>query len=193
MLQPKKTKFRRQQKGRMKGEAQRGNQLAFGSFGIKSLENKWITGRQIEAARIAVTRYMQRQGQVWVRIFPDKPITKKPAEVRMGKGKGNPEGFVAPVTPGRLIFEIEGVPFDIAKEALRLAAQKLPVTTKFVVRRELSTKELLERVDAEVAAYDQKKINHSISPMDNPSQIKQQRRLIARMKTELRQRELNNK
>ena len=136
MLQPKKTKFRRQQKGRMKGEAQRGNQLAFGSFGIKSLENKWITGRQIEAARIAVTRYMQRQGQVWVRIFPDKPITKKPAEVRMGKGKGNPEGFVAPVTPGRLIFEIEGVPFDIAKEALRLAAQKLPVTTKFVVRRD---------------------------------------------------------
>ena len=197
MLQPKKTKFRRQQKGRMKGEAQRGNQLAFGSFGIKSLENKWITGRQIEAARIAVTRYMQRQGQVWVRIFPDKPITKKPAEVRMGKGKGNPEGFVAPVTPGRLIFEIEGVPFDIAKEALRLAAQKLPVTTKFVMKiaeiRELSTKELLERVDAEVAAYDQKKINHSISPMDNPSQIKQQRRLIARMKTELRQRELNNK
>ena len=127
MLQPKKTKFRRQQKGRMKGEAQRGNQLAFGSFGIKALENKWITGRQIEAARIAVTRYMQRQGQVWVRIFPDKPITKKPAEVRMGKGK---------VTPGRLIFEIEGVPFDIAKEALRLAAQKLPVTTKFVVRRD---------------------------------------------------------
>lgn len=136
MLQPKKTKFRRQQKGRMKGEAQRGNQLAFGSFGIKALENKWITGRQIEAARIAVTRYMQRQGQVWVRIFPDKPITKKPAEVRMGKGKGNPEGFVAPVTAGRLIFEIEGVPFDIAKEALRLAAQKLPVTTKFVVRRD---------------------------------------------------------
>lgn len=102
----------------------------------KSVRNKWITGRQIEAARIAVTRYMQRQGQVWVRIFPDKPITKKPAEVRMGKGKGNPEGFVAPVTPGRLIFEIEGVPFDIAKEALRLAAQKLPVTTKFVVRRD---------------------------------------------------------
>ena len=212
MLQPKKTKFRRQQKGRMKGEAQRGNQLAFGSFGIKALENKWITGRQIEAARIAVTRYMQRQGQVWVRIFPDKPITKKPAEVRMGKGKGNPEGFVAPVTPGRLIFEIEGVPFDIAKEALRLAAQKLPVTTKFVVRRdydmanqnaefvmkiaeirELSTKELVERIDAEVAAYDQKVINHSISPSENPAQIKQQRRMIARMKTELRQRELNNK
>lgn len=136
MLQPKKTKFRRQQKGRMKGNAGRGNELAFGSFGIKSLQSKWITGNQIEAARIAVTRYMQRQGQVWVRIFPDKPITKKPAEVRMGKGKGNPEGFVAPVTPGRILFEIEGVSFEVAQEALRLAAQKLPVTTKFVVRRD---------------------------------------------------------
>ncbi len=136
MLQPKKTKFRRQQKGRMKGIAQRGHELSFGSFGIKTLDSKWITGRQIEAARIAVTRYMQRQGQVWVRIFPDKPITKKPAEVRMGKGKGSPEGFVAPVTPGRILFEIEGVPYDVAKEALRLAAQKLPVTTKFVVRRD---------------------------------------------------------
>jgi large subunit ribosomal protein L16 len=120
----------------MKGNAHRGSELSFGSFGIKSLQSKWITGRQIEAARIAVTRYMQRQGQVWVRIFPDKPITKKPAEVRMGKGKGSPEGFVAPVTPGRIIFEIEGVSFDVAKEALRLAAQKLPVTTKFVVRRD---------------------------------------------------------
>ena len=119
----------------MKGLAGRGNQLAFGSFGIKSLQSKWITGRQIEAARIAVTRYMQRQGQIWIRIFPDKPITK-PAEVRMGKGKGSPEGFVAPVTPGRIILEVEGVPYEIAKEALRLAAQKLPVTTKFVVRRD---------------------------------------------------------
>ena len=136
MLQPKKTKYRRSQKGRMKGEAQRGNQLAFGSFGIKTLEPKWITGRQIEAARVAVTRYMQRQGQIWIRIFPDKPITKKPAEVRMGKGKGNPEGYVAPVTPGRILIEVEGVSYDIAKEALRLAAQKLPVITKFVVRRE---------------------------------------------------------
>jgi len=140
MLQPKKTRFRRSQKGRMKGNAQRGNQLAFGSFGIKTLQFKWITGRQIEAARIAVTRYMQRQGQVWVRIFPDKPITKKPAEVRMGKGKGAPEGFVAPVTPGRIIFEVEGVPFEVAKEALRLAAQKLPVTTKFVVRHDYDFK-----------------------------------------------------
>lgn len=120
----------------MKGDAQRGNQLAFGSFGIKSLESAWITGRQIEAARIAVTRHMQRQGQIWIRIFPDKPITKKPAEVRMGKGKGAPEYWVAVVRPGRMIFEAEGVPLEIAKEALRLAAQKLPVQTKFVVRRD---------------------------------------------------------
>jgi large subunit ribosomal protein L16 len=136
MLQPKKVKYRRRQKGRMKGEAQRGAQLAFGSFGIKALQMKWLTGRQIEAARIAVTRYMQRQGQIWIRVFPDKPITKKPAEVRMGKGKGSPEGFVAPVTPGRIIIECDGVPYETAKEALRLAAQKLPVTTKFVVRRD---------------------------------------------------------
>lgn len=134
MLQPKKTKYRRQQKGRMKGNAQRGNQLAFGSFGIKSLETTWMTGRQIEAARIAVTRHMQRQGQIWIRIFPDKPITKKPAEVRMGKGKGAPEGFVARVTPGRILFEADGVPLELAREALRLAAQKLPVKTKFVIR-----------------------------------------------------------
>ena len=124
MLQPKRTKFRRSQKGRMKGNAQRGNQLAFGSFGIKALEEKWIEGRQIEAARVAVTRYMQRQGQIWIRIFPDKPITKKPAEVRMGKGKGNPEGFVAPVTPGRIIFEADGVPYAVAKEALDVIIQK---------------------------------------------------------------------
>lgn len=136
MLQPKKTKFRRAQKGRMKGNSQRGNQLAFGTFGIKALESHWITGRQIEAARQAVTRYMKREGQIWIRIFPDKPITKKPAEVRMGKGKGAPEGFVAPVTPGRIIIEAEGVPYEVAKEALRLAAQKLPVTTKFIVRRD---------------------------------------------------------
>jgi large subunit ribosomal protein L16 len=136
MLQPKRVKFRRVQKGRMKGIAQRGNQLAFGSFGIKALEESWITGRQIEAARVAVTRHMQRQGQIWIRIFPDKPITKKPAEVRMGKGKGAPEGFVAPVTPGRILIEAEGVPFEMAKEALRLAAQKLPIATKFIVRRD---------------------------------------------------------
>ena len=136
MLQPKRTKFRRVQKGRMKGNADRGSQIAYGSFGIKSLQYSWVTARQIEAARIAATRYMKREGQLWIRIFPDKPITKKPAEVRMGKGKGAPEYWAAPVKPGRMLFELEGVSFEIAKEALRLAAQKLPVTTKFVVRRD---------------------------------------------------------
>lgn len=136
MLQPKKSKYRRSQKGMMKGNAQRGNQLAFGSFGIKILEEAWITGRQLEAARQAVTRHMKREGQIWIRVFPDKPITKKPAEVRMGKGKGAPEGYVVPVTPGRIVIEAEGVPYDVAKEALRLGAQKLPVACKFVVRRD---------------------------------------------------------
>ena len=136
MLQPKKTKYRRVQKGKMKGNAQRGNQLAFGSFGIKALDECWMTGRQIEAARQAVTRYMKREGQIWIRVFPDKPITKKPAEVRMGKGRGAPEGFVAPIKPGRIIIEAEGVPFKVAQEALRLAAQKLPIPVKFIVRRD---------------------------------------------------------
>ena len=136
MLQPKKTKFRKMQKGKMKGFAQRGHQLSFGSFGIKALEETWITARQIEAARIAVTRYMKRQGQVWIRIFPDKPVTSKPAEVRMGKGKGGPEYWAAVVRPGRVLFECEGVSKEVAQEALRLAAQKLPIKTKFVVRRD---------------------------------------------------------
>tara|TARA_Y100001936_G_scaffold67080_1_gene66044 strand:+ start:1500 stop:1919 length:420 start_codon:yes stop_codon:yes gene_type:complete len=136
MLQPKRTKFRKKQKGRVKGIAQRGHTISFGSFGIKSLEAGWITSRQIEAARIAVTRKMKREGQVWIRIFPDKPITKKPAEVRMGKGKGAPEYWVAVVKPGTIMFEAGGVTTDLAKEALRLAAQKLPVRTKFVTRRD---------------------------------------------------------
>ncbi len=140
MLQPKRTKFRKMQKGRMKGNAQRGSQIAFGSFAIKSMEECWMTARQIEAARIAVTRYMKREGQVWIRVFPDKPVTKKPAEVRMGKGKGAPELWVAIVKPGKIIFEIDGVPSETAKEALRLAAQKLPVKTKFVVRRDYAGK-----------------------------------------------------
>ena len=134
MLQPKKTKFRRQQKGRQKGNAQRGNQLAFGSFGIKALETKWITGRQIEAARIAVTRYMQRQGQIWIRIFPDKPITEKPLEVRMGKGKGNVEYWVALIQPGKVLYEMDGVPEELAREAFKLAAAKLPIKTTFVTK-----------------------------------------------------------
>ena len=122
----------------MKGNAQRGNQLAFGSFGIKVLGSAWLTGRQIEAARQAITRHMKREGQLWIRVFPDKPITKKPAEVRMGKGKGSPEGFVAPVTPGRIIMEVEGVSYQIATEALRLGAQKLPIQTKIIIRRDYS-------------------------------------------------------
>jgi len=136
MLQPKRTKFRKKQKGRVKGIAQRGHTISFGSFGIKSLEAGWITSRQIEAARIAVTRKMKREGQVWIRIFPDKPVTKKPAEVRMGKGKGAPEYWVAVVKPGTIMFEAGGVITEVAKEALRLAAQKLPVRTKFVTRRD---------------------------------------------------------
>jgi large subunit ribosomal protein L16 len=136
MLQPKKTKHRKQQKGRIKGNAGRGYELAFGSFGIKSLQQGFMNGRQIEAARIAVTRYMKRQGQVWIRVFPDKPMTSKPAEVRMGKGKGALDHWVARIKPGNLIFEIDGVDEETAKEALRLAAQKLPVTTKYVVRKD---------------------------------------------------------
>lgn len=136
MLQPKRTKFRKVQKGRMKGNAGRGHQLSNGTFGIKSLDSKFITSRQIEAARIAATRYMKREGSVWIKIFPDKPITKKPLEVRMGKGKGNVEYYAAVVKPGRILFEVGGVPIEVAKEALRLAAQKLPVKTKFVVARD---------------------------------------------------------
>ncbi len=138
MLQPKKTKYRKQQKGKMKGNAQRGHQIAFGSFGLKTLDEAWITGRQIEAARQAITRHMKREGQMWIRIFPDKPVTKKPAEVRMGKGKGAPEYFVARVNPGRIMFEIDGVSEVIAKEALRLGAQKMPVHCKIVMRRDFA-------------------------------------------------------
>ena len=133
---PKRVKRRKQFRGSMAGKALRGNTISNGEYGLVATEPCWIKSNQIEAARVAVTRYMQRQGQIWIRIFPDKPITKKPAEVRMGKGKGSPEGFVAPVTPGRILFEADGVPYAIAKEALRLAAQKLPIATKFVVRRD---------------------------------------------------------
>ena len=136
MLQPKRTKFRKQQKGRMKGNSGRGHQLSYGTFGIKSLDSNFLTSRQIEAARIAATRYMKREGSLWIKIFPDKPITKKPLEVRMGKGKGAVEYWAAVVKPGRILFEVGGVPLDVAKEALRLAAQKLPVRTKFVIARD---------------------------------------------------------
>lgn len=134
MLQPKRTKYRKQQKGRIKGNAGRGFTVSFGSFGLKSLDAGRITNRQIESARVAMTRYMKREGKVWIRIFPDKPITAKPAEVRMGKGKGALDHWVAIVKPGTIMFEMDGVPLDIAKEALRLAAQKLPVHTSFVMR-----------------------------------------------------------
>jgi large subunit ribosomal protein L16 len=136
MLQPKRTKFRKMQKGRVKGMATRGHSIAFGSFGLKALEGGWITARQLEAARIAVTRAMKREGQVWIRIFPDKPITRKPAEVRMGKGKGAPEYWVAVIKPGTILFEAGGVSTALAKEALALAEGKLPIKTKFTVRRD---------------------------------------------------------
>ena len=136
MLQPKRTRYRKVQKGRIHGLAHRGNSLAFGTFGLKALEPIWITARQIEATRIAMTRSIKRQGQVWIRIFPDKPITKKPAEVRMGKGKGSPEYWVAVVKPGRILFEIEGVDMQAAQEAMRLAMHKLPIRAQFVTRRD---------------------------------------------------------
>ena len=136
MLSPKKTKYRKMQKGRMKGLSQRGHQLSNGMFGVKALDAVFVTSRQIEAARIAATRYMKREGQLWIKIFPDKPITKKPLEVRMGKGKGALDHYVAVVKPGRILFEISGVPIYVAKEALRLASQKLPVKTKFVIARD---------------------------------------------------------
>ena len=134
MLSPKKVKWRKVQKGKMKGVAPRGTSLAFGEFGIQAMESSWITNRQIEAARIAMTRKIKRGGKVWINIFPDKPITKKPAETRMGSGKGNPEGWVAVIKPGKVMFELAGVPEDLAREALRLAGHKLPVKTKFVMR-----------------------------------------------------------
>jgi large subunit ribosomal protein L16 len=136
MLMPKKVKYRKQQRGRMKGKAWRGSSLEFGDYGLKTLDAAWLTDRQIEAARVAMTRSVKRGGKVWIRIFPDKPVTKKPAETRMGKGKGAPEYWVAPVKPGRILYEMEGVPEDVAREAMRLAAQKLPIRTKFVTRME---------------------------------------------------------
>jgi large subunit ribosomal protein L16 len=141
MLMPKKVKYRKQQRGRMKGKAWRGSSLEFGDYGLKTLDAAWLTDRQIEAARVAMTRSVKRGGKVWIRIFPDKPVTKKPAETRMGKGKGAPEYWVAPVKPGRILYEMEGVPEEVAREAMRLAAQKLPIRTKFVARMERFEKE----------------------------------------------------
>jgi len=137
MLMPKRIKYRKMQRGRKRGKAYRGSDVTFGEYGLKAMEAHWITSRQIEAARVAMTRYIKRGGKVWIRIFPDKPITKKPAETRMGKGKGSPEYWVAVVKPGRIMFELAGVPEDIAKEAMRLAAHKLPIKTKFVSRKDV--------------------------------------------------------
>jgi large subunit ribosomal protein L16 len=134
MLMPKKVKYRKQQRGRMKGKAWRGSSIAFGEYGLKVMTCGWLTDRQIEAARIAMTRFIKRGGKVWIRVFPDKPITKKPAETRMGKGKGAPEQWVAVVRPGKILFEMEGVAPDVAQEAMRLAAHKIPMRTKFVMR-----------------------------------------------------------
>ncbi len=136
MLAPKRVKHRKTHKGRMRGKAQRGNRVSFGEYGLQALEPTWITARQIEAARVAMTRYIKRGGKVWIRIFPDKPLTQKPAETRMGKGKGNPEQWVAPVRPGRVMFELEGVPEDVARRAMSLASAKLPVKTRFMIREE---------------------------------------------------------
>jgi large subunit ribosomal protein L16 len=133
MLMPKRVKYRKKQRGKMKGVAQKGNYIAFGKYGLKAMESGWITSRQIEATRVAITRHVKRGGKVWIRIFPDKPVTNKPAETRMGKGKGSPEYWVAVVKSGRIMFELEGVDFELAKEAMRLASHKLPIKTKFVV------------------------------------------------------------
>jgi large subunit ribosomal protein L16 len=155
MLMPKRTKFRKMQKGRVKGLAQRGARVTFGDYGIKALDAGWLTSRQIEAARIAMTRHMKRAGKVWIRVFPDKPITKKPAETRMGKGKGSPEYWVAVVKPGRILFEVSGVSEEVAREAMRLAIQKLPIKAKFVIRPEANpiplSKADQEAADAETA------------------------------------------
>jgi large subunit ribosomal protein L16 len=136
MLSPKRVKYRKQQKGRMRGKAARGNTVAFGTFGLIALECGYLTAQQIEAARIAMTRYVKRGGKIWIRIFPDKPFTRKPAETRMGKGKGSPEGWLAVIRPGRILYEMEGIPEEVAREALRLAAHKLPLRTRFVLREE---------------------------------------------------------
>jgi len=136
MLAPKRVKYRKQQRGRRTGKAKRGAKVSFGEYGLKALEAAWVSSRQIEAARVAITRHVKRGGKVWIRIFPDKPVTQKPAETRMGKGKGNPEFWVAVVKPGRILFEIEGVSEELAKEAMRLASHKLPLTTRFVVRED---------------------------------------------------------
>jgi large subunit ribosomal protein L16 len=199
MLAPKRIKFRKTFKGRTRGIATRGNTVAFGEFGLMSLDPGWITNRQIEASRVAMTREMKRGGKVWIRIFPDKPITKKPAETRMGKGKGNPEGWVAVVKPGRMMFEVEGISEPLARKALALAAAKLPVKTRFVARqegcametselREMSVDDLRGKLGELVEEQFRLRFRSATESIGNPMRFRALRRDIARIKTVLRQR-----
>ena len=200
MLQPKRTKFRKMQKGRVKGMATRGHTIAFGQFGLKALEGGWITARQLEAARIAVTRAMKREGQVWIRIFPDKPITRKPAEVRMGKGKGAPEYWVAVIKPGTILFEAGGVNIATAKEAMKLAEdevhdqERLRRTTTDKMKnseiKALNAAELQEKIGSEQEALRKMQFAHQVTAIENPMKLRESRKLIARLHTELRAKEL---
>ena len=213
MLQPKRSKHRKQQKGRIREVAKRGTSISFGSFALKALEPIWLTNRQIESARQAMTRAMKREGNVWIRIFPDKIITRKPAEVRMGKGKGNPEFWAAVVEPGRIIFECDGVTEAVAKEAMNLAAQKLPIATKFVICRlnnhkkefamankqtydfnksikDLNVTDLKAKIQEDQLRLKKLEFAHAISPLENPMNIRGLRRDVARLKTELTKKEM---
>eukprot|EP00897_Mesotaenium_endlicherianum_P000838 jgi/Mesen1/10755/ME000904S10096 len=197
MLQPKRSKHRKQQKGRIREVAKRGTSISFGSFALKALEPIWLTNRQIESARQAMTRAMKREGNVWIRVFPDKIITRKPLEVRMGKGKGNPEFWAAVVEPGRIIFECDGVTPETAKEAMELAAQKLPIKTKFVKTQEfnkslkdLNATDLKARIQEDQLRLKKLEFAHAISPLENPMNIRGLRRDIARLKTELKKKEM---
>ena len=206
MLLPKRVKYRRVQRGRMTGKAMRGNTVTYGEFGLVATEPAWITSNQIEAARIAMTRYTKRGGQVWIKIFPDKPVTQKPAETRMGSGKGSPEYWVAVVKPGRVMFEIAGVPEDVAREALRLASHKLPIKTKVVAREDTETQEVGMKMKAsEVRAMSVAQLNekldalkkdlfflrmqHATNQLDNPQKLVETKRDIARVKTMIREKE----
>ena len=204
MLIPKRTKYRKQFRGRMKGRAHRGNTVTYGEFGLVAMEPSWITSRQIEAARIAMTRYMKRGGKVWIKIFPHMPYTKKPLEVRMGSGKGAVEGWVAIVKPGRVMFEVAGVSEEVAREALRLASHKLPVKCKFVKReetggefksmiRELTSQELETKIKELKEELFNLRFQLATGQLENTARISQVRKSIARMKTVIRERELANK
>ena len=205
MLLPKRVKYRRVHRGRMTGKATRGNTVTYGEFGLQALEPGWITSNQIEAARIAMTRYTKRGGQVWIKIFPDKPVTKKPADTRMGSGKGSPEFWVAVVKPGRVMFEIAGVPEETAREALRLASHKLPVKTKIVVReaaseaqeasevRKMNAEQLNEKLTGLKKDLFFLRMQHATNQLDNPLKIRETKHDIARVKTVLRELQASDK